>query len=200
MHKVNGLSEKYEHIATIIRHQKPLPSFIDTRAMLQLEETRLKRTQNQPANKDTASSPTVLYARNNTSRNNGPQLGRNFQRGHCQFVDRCKFIHGNAGSDGGKHMANNPSRTDNSNVGSQSAYSNGLVRYSQNNVGPTGYSPITYGYGPSAPPAPPTGYTAGPEFGAPPAYPPPGFGAPLAYPPPGYSAPPAYLAGPFAGY
>lgn len=52
MHTVNGLSEKYEHIATIIRHQKPLPSFMDTRAMLELEETRLNRTRYQAANKD----------------------------------------------------------------------------------------------------------------------------------------------------
>lgn len=96
MHTVNGLSDKFENIATIIRHQKPLTSFLDTRAMLQLEESRLSRTRPQPAVKDSPLSPTVLDARgNNNNRNFDPQACQNYQRGHCQFGARCRFIHAN---------------------------------------------------------------------------------------------------------
>jgi len=74
MHTINGLSDKYENIAAIIRHQKPLPSFVETRAMLELEESRLNRTRHQSSIKDNPSSPTVLYAKGNgnNNRNNTP--------------------------------------------------------------------------------------------------------------------------------
>lgn len=118
MHTLNGLSDKYEHIATVIRHQKPLPSFVDTRAMFQLEESRLNRTRNQPANKYNSSSPTVLHVRNNNSitnaHNNGPQTCRNFQRGHSRFSEFCRYIHGNGnrgnswGTSGGYAAGNSP--------------------------------------------------------------------------------------------
>lgn len=35
---INGLSQKYAHIVTTIRHQKPFPTFIEMRSMLTLEE------------------------------------------------------------------------------------------------------------------------------------------------------------------
>lgn len=50
MHMINGLSDKYDNIAGIIRHKKPLPSFVEARAMLELEESRLSRTRHHPTN------------------------------------------------------------------------------------------------------------------------------------------------------
>ena len=35
---INGLSTNFENVATIIRHKKPLPSFLEARSMLILEE------------------------------------------------------------------------------------------------------------------------------------------------------------------
>ncbi|CAH1429497.1 unnamed protein product, partial [Lactuca virosa] len=38
MYAVNGISRKFDHVAGIIRHSRPLPSFLDTRSMLLHEE------------------------------------------------------------------------------------------------------------------------------------------------------------------
>lgn len=93
---LNGLSEKYEHVAGITRHQKPMPTFLEARSMLMMEESRLNRRRPTSQLKDTSSSPTVLLVGNNngSNSNNGPQVCWNFQLGHCQFGERCKFIHG----------------------------------------------------------------------------------------------------------
>lgn len=66
--------------------------------MLEVKESQLNRIRSQSSHKDTPSALTVLYAKgNNTNRNNnnGTQPCRNFQRGHFQFGERCRFIHGN---------------------------------------------------------------------------------------------------------
>lgn len=70
MHTINGLSHKYDNIATLIRHQKPIPSFLDCRAMLKLEESRLNMARHEPMVKDTPSSATVLYTRGNNANRN----------------------------------------------------------------------------------------------------------------------------------
>lgn len=68
MSTVNGLSDKYEQVAGIIRHQKPMPTFLEARSMLLMEESRLNRNRTNP--KDSSSSPTILYAGNNNSNRN----------------------------------------------------------------------------------------------------------------------------------
>ncbi|GKE29015.1 ribonuclease H-like domain-containing protein, partial [Tanacetum coccineum] len=63
-----------------------------------LEESRLARKTNRPSARDsTSSSPHVLLAATSNNRNNstGAQLCRNFQRGSCNFGERCRYVHAN---------------------------------------------------------------------------------------------------------
>lgn len=136
--------------------------------MLQLEESRLGRTRNQPMIKDTPSVPTVLYAKgNNTNRATGLQLCRNFQRGNCKFGERCRFIHGNVNQDQYRRNNNNKQAAKKSSpVGFQSPYYAGQspVAYygppvhmlDNTQAGPPGLSPLPMGFSAhySAPSAP----------------------------------------------
>lgn len=79
MYMLNGLNERFDHIINVIKHQKPFPSFEEARNMLELEETRLKKTTKSSAtHTDTASSSTALVA---TSRDTKPE-NRHQGRGH----------------------------------------------------------------------------------------------------------------------
>lgn len=93
MYTINGLTDKYDQVTGIIRHKNPLPTFMEVRSMLLVEECMLNRTRNKSLHKDTSSSHTVLNV-NNSNRNTGPQPCRNYHRGHCQFGDKCRFLHG----------------------------------------------------------------------------------------------------------
>ena len=63
MYMLNGLNEKYDYVLNVIKHQKPFPSFDDAKNMLEMEETRLKKTHKVTAShKDNASSSTALVA------------------------------------------------------------------------------------------------------------------------------------------
>ncbi|KAJ9543577.1 hypothetical protein OSB04_023284 [Centaurea solstitialis] len=64
---INGLSDKFEHIATIIRHRSPMPSFLQARSMLLLEEQRLTRTRPHPAQHDDHSSSPAALVTGSTS-------------------------------------------------------------------------------------------------------------------------------------
>ncbi|GJS64938.1 ribonuclease H-like domain-containing protein [Tanacetum coccineum] len=95
---INGLGDKYEQVAGIIRHRDPPPTLAQTQSMLLLEESRLARKTNRPSARDsTSSSPHVLLAATSNNRNNstGAQLCRNFQRGSCNFGERCRYVHAN---------------------------------------------------------------------------------------------------------
>ncbi|GJX83359.1 hybrid signal transduction histidine kinase M [Tanacetum coccineum] len=95
---INGLGDKYEHVAGIIRHRETSPTFAQTQSMLLLEESRLARkTTRQSARDPTSSSPHVLLAAasNNRTNSSGVPLCRNFQRGSCSFGERCKYVHNN---------------------------------------------------------------------------------------------------------
>nr|GEX49968.1 hybrid signal transduction histidine kinase M [Tanacetum cinerariifolium] len=97
MYAVNGLAEKYEHVASIIRHTKTPLTLLETRSMLLLEESRLSRKQGCDNARDTTSS-TVLLASHNGAHNKGSankDLCRNFQRGSCRFGEHCKYSHTN---------------------------------------------------------------------------------------------------------
>ncbi|CAH1417289.1 unnamed protein product [Lactuca virosa] len=61
-HLLNSLTPCFDDIATVIRHQNPLPSLLRSRFMLTLEENRLNR--NRPMHvihSDHSSSYTVLH-------------------------------------------------------------------------------------------------------------------------------------------
>ncbi|KAJ9553554.1 hypothetical protein OSB04_017599 [Centaurea solstitialis] len=65
---INGLSPKYDVIATTIRHRSPFPSFLEMRSILTLEEQRMLQNQNrlvQVSHSDTSSLPTILNANHN---------------------------------------------------------------------------------------------------------------------------------------
>ena len=63
MYMLNGLNEKYGHIINMIKHQKPFPSFEEARNMLEMEETRLKKTHKVTiAHSDHSSSSTAIVA------------------------------------------------------------------------------------------------------------------------------------------
>ncbi|KAL7612129.1 hypothetical protein Lser_V15G07213 [Lactuca serriola] len=60
---MNGLSQKYAHIMTTIRHQKPFPTFLEMRSMLTLKERSMKKEQTHlllVSHPDNAFSPSVL--------------------------------------------------------------------------------------------------------------------------------------------
>ncbi|GKC29603.1 ribonuclease H-like domain-containing protein [Tanacetum coccineum] len=106
MYAANGLSEKYEHVASIIGHNKIPMTLLGVRSMLLLEESRLSRKQGRESTRDTPSSSTVLLASGNSPNNKGrtnKEICRNFQRGFCRFADCCKFVH-TRGSQNGKTL------------------------------------------------------------------------------------------------
>ncbi|GJS00468.1 hybrid signal transduction histidine kinase M [Tanacetum coccineum] len=64
---INGLSDKYEGVAGIIRHRDPPPTFAQTQSMLLLEESRLERKTNRQSARDSSAS-CAFIATNNSSR------------------------------------------------------------------------------------------------------------------------------------
>nr|GEW86225.1 ribonuclease H-like domain-containing protein [Tanacetum cinerariifolium] len=71
---------------------------------------RLARKSNRPSARDsTSSSPHVLLAATSNNRNNstGTQLCHNFQRGSCNFGERCKYVHTNPTSNARNGNGNN---------------------------------------------------------------------------------------------
>ncbi|GJT44449.1 ribonuclease H-like domain-containing protein [Tanacetum coccineum] len=97
MYAINGHGERYEQVAGIIRHKTKRPTLLETRSMLLLEESRLNRrdARSQTRHNDTLSSSTVLMATgpNPSKGNNQKQVCRNFQRGHCRFGAKCRYLH-----------------------------------------------------------------------------------------------------------
>nr|GEW02916.1 myb-like protein P [Tanacetum cinerariifolium] len=62
MYAVNGLGDKYDHVAIIIHHSKNPLTLLETRYMLLLEESHLNHKQGRGHVRDTPSSPTILVA------------------------------------------------------------------------------------------------------------------------------------------
>ncbi|XP_023739441.1 uncharacterized protein LOC111884530 [Lactuca sativa] len=63
IYAINGLSPKFAHVVTTIRHQKPFLTFLEMRSMLTLEECSMIKEQNrvvQATHQDHASAPTIL--------------------------------------------------------------------------------------------------------------------------------------------
>ncbi|GKB43875.1 hybrid signal transduction histidine kinase M, partial [Tanacetum coccineum] len=112
MYAANGLTDKYEHVASIIRHTKTPLTLLEARSMLLLEELCLNRKQGRDSTHDTSSSSTVLLASgsgSNKGRSN-KELCRNFQRGFCRFADRCRFVHARGSSNGKSQQWGSQSR------------------------------------------------------------------------------------------
>ncbi|GKA95938.1 hybrid signal transduction histidine kinase M [Tanacetum coccineum] len=71
IYALNGLDARYKHIAKIIRHQNPLPTFAETKNKLLLEESELADEHSKVTTHvdSTSSSPTILLAPNNNNGN-----------------------------------------------------------------------------------------------------------------------------------
>ncbi|KAL4578860.1 hypothetical protein LXL04_014991 [Taraxacum kok-saghyz] len=79
IYAINGLSQKFAHVITTIRHQRPFPTFSEMHAMLTLEERSLLKEQNRmstASQNDHSSSPTIL---NTEHQNRGQNSGRGSQ-------------------------------------------------------------------------------------------------------------------------
>ncbi|PWA74910.1 hypothetical protein CTI12_AA231450 [Artemisia annua] len=174
MYAINGLVDRYDHVASIIRHRPKRPTLFETRSMLLLEESRLNRKQNRPHTGDNSSSPTVLVASSkpNPPKTNPKEVCKNFQRGNCRFGAKCRYLNSR----------------DNKQVMQQQSW-NGQTSWNEQNgnfggqhmvCGPTchpvrGPRPVYYGsshtqhaFGPSGPfLATPTTSISGPRPGAP---------------------------------
>ncbi|XP_009124323.2 uncharacterized protein LOC103849267 [Brassica rapa] len=63
MYMLSGLNEEFDHIINVIKHQKPFPTFEESRNMLELEETRLKKPiKGSSSHSNAASSSSALVA------------------------------------------------------------------------------------------------------------------------------------------
>lgn len=49
IYMINGLGDKFYQVSDIIRHQRSLPTFLEARSMLMLEETQLQSSRTHPA-------------------------------------------------------------------------------------------------------------------------------------------------------
>ncbi|KAL4578454.1 hypothetical protein LXL04_014577 [Taraxacum kok-saghyz] len=80
---LNGLSPKFAHIATIIRHKKPFPTWLELRSMLTLEEQSIIKEQNHivpTPHHDTSPSPTILNIEHKTRTFNTTNRGSTSRR------------------------------------------------------------------------------------------------------------------------
>lgn len=73
MYLLNGLNEKFDNITNVIKHKDPFPSFETAKSMLEMEESRLKKTHKMtPRHLDHSSSPsalTVVESQSNSRQN-----------------------------------------------------------------------------------------------------------------------------------
>ncbi|XP_071686916.1 uncharacterized protein [Rutidosis leptorrhynchoides] len=96
---INGLNDRFPHATHIILHSKPFPDFDTVRSMIMLEEMQFQRkTRSSHEMQGNPSAPTVLVAQAVSSppprnQSNAPQVCRNFNRGHCRFGDKCRYLH-----------------------------------------------------------------------------------------------------------
>lgn len=110
MYAINGLSEKFSHIARIIRHTDPLPTLTSGRTTLLLEESSIKPP-TQSTLCDNSSSPLALVTTNNRTRNDpSPTICRNFQKGICRYGDQCRYLHWQPTKNHPNPPPRNPSR------------------------------------------------------------------------------------------
>ena len=73
MYMLNGLNEKFDHIINVIKHKKPFLAFDEARNMLEMEETRLKKSHKVTASHFDHSSSTTALVTTNQEGNKGHQ-------------------------------------------------------------------------------------------------------------------------------
>ncbi|XP_006296361.2 uncharacterized protein LOC17889790, partial [Capsella rubella] len=83
MYLLNGLNEKFDYIINVIKHKDPFPTFEIAKSMLEMEESRLKKTNRHTANHTDHSSSTTALTVATTSTNPRPsqQHQNHYNRG-----------------------------------------------------------------------------------------------------------------------
>ncbi|XP_024969744.1 uncharacterized protein LOC112509109 [Cynara cardunculus var. scolymus] len=87
IYTINGLSSKFDLVANIIRYRSPLPTFLEARSMLLLEEQRMAQIRSTPvmSHHDHSSSSTILHVNNNRgTHGNGRRNDRRQPQGCCR--------------------------------------------------------------------------------------------------------------------
>ncbi|GJY57570.1 hybrid signal transduction histidine kinase M [Tanacetum coccineum] len=87
MYAVNGLRDKYDHMASIIRHSKNPLTLLETRSMLLLEESRLNRKQGRGHARDTFGDR-CKYVHHRDSNAGKPTHWNAQNRPHMQHIFR----------------------------------------------------------------------------------------------------------------
>ncbi|XP_071699620.1 uncharacterized protein [Rutidosis leptorrhynchoides] len=97
---INGLNDRFPHAQHIIIHSDPFPNFETVRSVITLEEMQLTRKNRiTTESQGTPSAPTVLVAQTTPPSTitprlpSTPEVYRNFNRGHCRFADKCRYLH-----------------------------------------------------------------------------------------------------------
>lgn len=81
---LSGLTKKFQYIATTIRHQRSVPSFMDTRSMLLMEEHQMLQDDQKidaMPHSDHSSSPTLLATDGSYQHQNNSRGPNNFRGG-----------------------------------------------------------------------------------------------------------------------
>ncbi|GJV28262.1 hybrid signal transduction histidine kinase M [Tanacetum coccineum] len=137
---INGLSEKYANLATIIAHKDPFPDLETMRSMVTTEEMRLNSKSSSLSTNTTSSASHVLLTETNNSRgqdsrnnrdsrnntrNFEQHVCRNFGRGFCRWGNNCRFIHD---SSRGSNLNATASNTNPRNTGTQTSNPNSFFQ------------------------------------------------------------------------
>src|SRR6266542_1484092 len=103
---LHGLGPRLAYMRTLILNQRPLPTFLDARSSLLLEELTLVQTDSSPSAFLSKGAPSTPQPRGSGTLADGKAPAslaakrtdpcRNFLRGRCRFGARCRYLHGSA--------------------------------------------------------------------------------------------------------
>ncbi|GJY28389.1 hybrid signal transduction histidine kinase M [Tanacetum coccineum] len=151
---INGLNDKYEHVAHVILNKDPFPNLEQARSILSLAESHMNRKSAlSSSSRISSSSPTAFVAQASSARNHGntsrssipksTSVCHNFSRGYCSYGDRCHFVHGSNNSRGTGSLNNNHSNG----YGTRNFHNNHSNGYGTCQ-GSAQINPATLGHGP----------------------------------------------------
>ena len=103
---LRGLGPRLAYMRTLILNQRPLPTFLDARSSLLLEELTLVQTDSSPSAFLSKGAPSTPQPRGSGTLADGKAPAslaakrtdpcRNFLRGRCHFDARCRYLHDSA--------------------------------------------------------------------------------------------------------
>ncbi|GJW62496.1 ribonuclease H-like domain-containing protein [Tanacetum coccineum] len=102
---INGLGDRFDQVAGIIRHRETTPTFAQTQSMLLLEESRLARKSSHHSARDTSSSGSYLLVSPNDTRSAGARSGGNTSRVSAQQWGQIVTSNGTGNNHGVRFVA-----------------------------------------------------------------------------------------------